>query len=130
VKTNSIFKIFVIALVAVIGTAVTSLSHAQILGTSALNVERRGHTATQISGGKIVVVGGENTSGVVSQAEVYDSASQTFLVVGTSTARTDHSATLLPDGRVLIAGGRGSAGALASTEIFNPADNSFSAGPS
>ena len=102
---------------------------AQIIADVSLNIERRGHTATSLTDGRILIVGGENTGGVVNQAEIFAPASNTFLVVGASGGRTDHTATLLSDGRVLIAGGRDGVGALASTEIFNPADNSFSAGP-
>src|SRR3954469_25821084 len=99
VKINTLSKSFVVALAALLFAAIGSASYAQVLGTASLNVERRGHTATQITGGKILVVGGENTNGVVRQAEVFDPASQTFLIVGTSAGRTDHTATLLPDGR-------------------------------
>src|SRR5690349_17447851 len=89
-----------------LGAFFASTVGAQVLGNAALNVERRGHTATELAGGKVLVVGGENANGVVGAAEVFDPASRTFLVVGTSMARTDHAATLLQDGRVLITGGR------------------------
>ena len=110
--------------------AIAVSAQAQIIDSVSLNVERRGHSATSLKDGRVLIVGGENTGGVVSQAEVFDPASNTFLVIGASSGRTDHTATLLADGRVLIAGGRDNSGPLASTEIFNPADNSFSAGPS
>ncbi|HEY1269405.1 MAG TPA: kelch repeat-containing protein, partial [Candidatus Binatia bacterium] len=122
--TQLVFVVF-----ALVGAFFASTAGAQILGNAALNVERRGHTATEIAVGKVLVVGGENANGVVGQAEVFDPASRTFLVIGTSMARTDHAATPLQDGRVLITGGRDQTSALAATEIFNPADNSFSAGP-
>ena len=127
---TSILKTVVIAVLAMVGASFASSARAQVLGTAYLNVERRGHTATEIAGGKILVVGGENTNGAVSQAEVFDPATRTFLIIGTATPRTDHTATLLSDGRVLIAGGRDESGALNATEIFNPADNSFSSGSS
>src|ERR1051326_6128001 len=127
---TSILKTVVIAVLAMVGASFASSARAQVLGTAYLNVERRGHTATEIAGGKILVVGGENTNGAVSQAEVFDPATRTFLIIGTATPRTDHTATLLSDGRVLIAGGRDESGALNAAEIFNPADNSFSSGSS
>src|SRR5258706_8946468 len=110
--------------------AISFASHAQVLGTASLNVERRGHTATQLKDGKILVAGGENTGGVVSQAEVFDPATHVFLIVGPCAGRRAHTATVLSDGRVLLTAGRAQVSALDSTEIFNPADNSFSPGPS
>jgi hypothetical protein len=107
-----------------------STSGAQVVPTASLNVERRGHTATQLADGKILVVGGENANGPVSQAEVFDPSSHTFSALTSSNARTDHTATLMADGRVLVTGGRDSYSLLDSTEIFNPATNSFSPGPS
>src|SRR5919108_4177301 len=109
----------------------SSLSLAQILGTGQLNTERRGHTATLLQNGKILIVGGENQSGILSQAEVFDPASLTSPPAPAAVSpRTDHTATLLPDGRVLISGGRDQVGALDSTEIYDPALGSFSSGPS
>ena len=90
-------------------------SFAQILGTAQLNVERRGHSATLLEDGKVLIVGGENLSGMVSQAEIVDPVSQTSsLVAAPITARTDHTATRLSDGRVLVMGGRDQSGSLAS----------------
>ena len=109
--------------------AIAVSAHAQIIDGVSLNVERRGHSATLLKDGRVLIVGGENTAGLVGQAEIFDPSSNTFLVLGASSARTDHTATLLADGRVLITGGRDGLGALATTDIFNPADNSFSAGP-
>jgi len=95
-----------------------------------LNIARRAHTATRLSDGKVLICGGENAGGLVTQAELYDPATGIFSVSGNLNApRADHTATLLPDGRVLIAGGRGSVGDLASTEIFNPITGTFSTGP-
>ena len=48
---------------------------AQVVANASLNVEHRGHTATQLKDGKILVIGGENASGPVSQAEIFDPSS-------------------------------------------------------
>src|SRR5687767_9511435 len=76
---------------------------AQILGTGQLNIERRSHTATLLQDGKVLIVGGDNQNGMVSQAEIFDPVSQTSALAGSLiSARTDHTATGLPDSRVLV----------------------------
>src|SRR5262245_34855472 len=105
-------------------------SFAQIAGTVQLNIERRGHTATLLEDGKVLIVGGDNQSGIVNQVELLDPASQTSsLAAMPIVARTDHSATILADGRVLIIGGRDQNGSLTSTEIYNLLTATFTAGP-
>ena len=93
-------------------------------------VERRGHTATLLGDGRVLIVGGENSGGLISQSEIFDPTAGTFAVGGNlNSPRADHSATRLADGRVLIAGGRGAAGALPTTEIFDPTTGAFASGP-
>jgi hypothetical protein len=93
--------------------------------------ERRGHTATRLANGRVLIAGGENSTGPLNQTEIYDPSAATFSPAGNmNAARVDHSATLLADGRVLIIGGRNSSGALDSTEIFDPATGAFTSGPS
>jgi hypothetical protein len=96
----------------------------------ALNIARRGHTATVLSTGKILITGGENQNGFVTETEIFDPSTQAFAVSGNlNVARADHSTTQLSDGRVLIAGGRGEVGKLNSTEIFDPMSGAFTNGP-
>src|SRR6266542_6096976 len=99
-------------------------------GSSTMTVARRGHTATRLSDGRVLIIGGENADGFVTAAEIFDSATGTFSISGNlNTPRADHTATRLSDGRVLIAGGRGALGSLNSTEIFDPASGAFTSGP-
>src|SRR6185503_16692599 len=78
----------VVGLLASLASVVPSF--AQILATSQLNVERRGHTATLLEDGRVLIVGGDNSNGMVSQAEIFDSVSQTATIIGGSiAARTD-----------------------------------------
>src|SRR5882724_1953390 len=114
--------------VALLAVALSSLSSAQVVGSGDMQVARQGHTATLLADGRIVLIGGENASGPVGEAEVYDPISGTFSPAGSLVVpRADHSATLRADGRVLVAGGRANALLLNSTEVFDPATGSFAA---
>ena len=108
----------------------STLGSSQIVGTGHLSVERRSHSATLLESGKVLIVGGDNQNGIVSQSEIFDPVSQTSaLTAALITPRTDHSATRLSDGRVLVIGGRDLTASLQSTEIYNPFTTSFLAGP-
>jgi hypothetical protein len=68
-----------------------------------------GRTATMLTNGKVLVVGGE-TAGIqhqfLSNGSLYDSDLGTFTATGNlSVGQHNHTATLLPNGKVLIAGG-------------------------
>jgi hypothetical protein len=95
-----------------------------------LNKARCGHTATLLTDGKVLIVGGEDANGFVNEAEIFDPTTDTFSASGNLNApRANHTATLLSDGRILVAGGRGMPGLLNSTEIFDPATGAFTSGP-
>jgi hypothetical protein len=109
--------------------AQTSLASG-VAGSARLIRERRGHTATAIGGGKVLVAGGQNLSGALADVEIFDAATGTFTVASRLlTPRAEHTATRLADGRVFLVGGRGTE-ALTSTEFFDAARNVFSSGPS
>ena len=57
----------------ILATAAPSL--AQVLGASQLAIGRRGHTATLLNNGRILVVGGENAAGAAAQSELIDPSS-------------------------------------------------------
>lgn len=92
---------------------------------------RAAHSATRLSDGSVLVVGGMNKNGVFyDEAEVFDPAANTFAKLpGKMTKkRVSHSATLLTDGRILIAGGWSNrTGPEASAEIFDPNTKQFTA---
>jgi hypothetical protein len=124
-------KRFLIVAVLAVVLLYSTFAFSQIIGTGQLNIERRGHSATLLEDGKVLIVGGDNQNGAVSQAEVFDPASQTSALAATSiTPRTDHSATRLSNGRVLVIGGRDQSASLQSTEIYDPVTLSFVVGPS
>ena len=103
---------------------------AETATSESMTAERHGHTATRLADGRILIAGGENGSGTLNQAELYDPAADNFSAAANMTAaRSGHSATRLADGRVLIAGGNNGGIATASTEIFDPATGVFTSGP-
>jgi len=90
-------------------------------------VPRSGHTATLLNNGKVLIVGGYNSS-YLSTAELYDPATGVFtLLTGALTvSRAYHTAVLQPDGQVMIAGGYNGT-YLNTIEIFNPKLLTFTA---
>ncbi|MEO8215997.1 MAG: kelch repeat-containing protein [Acidobacteriota bacterium] len=85
--------------------------------TGALNTARRGHSATLLRDGRVLVAGGTGagcSSPATRSAELYDAVSGTWTPTGDlTTARSNHTATLLQNGEVLVAGD--------SAELYDPA---------
>ena len=88
-----------------------------------LAVPRAFHSATVLPDGTVLVLGGENASGVPMQAaERFDPEIGQFVPAPRSTflPRSRHTATLMPDGRLLVAGGRSANGsAIADLELVD-----------
>jgi Galactose oxidase, central domain len=90
--------------------------HANRWSTVASMAEARDeYTATLLSNGRLLVVGGTGQS----RAEVYDPARNVWSTASATMNRYLHTATRLPDGRVLVVGGYG-VESLDSALLFDP----------
>jgi RHS repeat-associated protein len=91
-----------------------------------------GQTATLLSDGRWLLLGGESEGSALSKAAIKDARTgeTSELPNGLQQARAWHSAVTLPDGTVLIYGGVSGRGqVLDSAELFNPETMSFEALP-
>jgi len=90
---------------------------------SPLNTGRYGHTASLLSNGQVLIVGG-NVSGSttnLTNTELFNPTNNTWTSVGSMRDdRTGHTATVLANGKVLVTGGNGAASTLNTTELFDP----------
>jgi hypothetical protein len=99
---------------------------ATFAATGSMHHARTSPTATLLNTDKVLIVGGNTSSGDLT-AELYDPATGTFYDAGSTTIlRTGHTSTRLLDGRVLIAGGTGTDGTGTSTaELYDPTLGTF-----
>lgn len=97
--------------------------------SSSMGVARDYATATSVAGGKVLVAGGDSTSGFLASAEVFDPVSGSFSpTTGSLTAaREAAGATALADGKALVVGGYGNSGFLTSANVYDPATGNFTA---
>ena len=110
----------IIGLTASAGVAVFAQSSGTWTNTGSMNIPRAGHTSTLLQTGEVLVTGGENATGFLASAELYNPSTGQWMVTGSmTTPRINHRATLLQNGEVLVSGGDNSTGSLASAELYN-----------
>ena len=89
----------------------------------------RGHTATLLADGRVLVVGGAAINEPIPSAELYAPGTGTWTATApmVEVHGRGHTATLLPDGRVLVVGGDQAGTKQAGAELYDPATGSWSA---
>jgi hypothetical protein len=96
-----------------------------------LQTPRIDASIASLPNGQVLIAGGQNSSGTLTSAELFDPTDDTFTALGQAgatelqQARLGATATALADGLVLIAGGFDGAGDLQSAELFDPAHDTF-----
>jgi uncharacterized protein (TIGR03437 family) len=102
--------------------------------TGALSTARSLHTATSLTNGKVLVVGGINVLSPcctnTGNAELYDPNTGQFSATGNpATPRSNHIAVRLHNGKVLIASGNGApfSNILNTAELYDPATGQWGA---
>ncbi len=106
--------------------------------TGSMASAREGHTATVLSTGKVLVVGGTDGSTALATAELYDGTTGTWAATASMTgARALHSAVQLnaganstTSGKVLIAGGRNGATTQDTAQLYSPSGGTWTAAAS
>src|SRR5262249_23358569 len=112
--------------------ATVAVVHGATIGaTGNLSTTRDRFSATLLTSGQVLVVGGIGPSGTLSSAERYDPATGTWSAAASASAlRSYHPATLLPSGKVFVVGGFDGSNALSSAEIYDPTTNTWAAAAS
>jgi MYXO-CTERM domain-containing protein len=82
---------------------------------------RSRHTASLLTNGQVLAVGGTDGTTDLASAELFDPVLGAWTSTGAmAQAREQHSAVVLGNGKVLVAGGLHAGGALGSVEIYDP----------
>jgi hypothetical protein len=111
-------KTTLLSFVAIAGIAIAQSAGAFTAGSN-MTTARSQHTATMLADSTVLIAGGYNSSGPVSNAEVYDSVTDAFTPTGAMLNDSVNTATLLADGRVLLVGTH--------AQLYDPSTRTFTA---
>jgi hypothetical protein len=117
-----------LALGVIILVAASALSqdNAPTAGPEGVVARLPGQSATMLSDGSLLLLGGKNAHGVSSAAYIQQATAKTHLASHMHIARAWQSAAVLPDGTIAIMGGVGSNGKQVGTiERFDPKTQTF-----
>jgi len=99
---------------------------------ASMATDRKGHTAVNLSSGKVLVTGGikEDQDGHLTASEIYDPATNTWTTVASmNEGRWHHRMTALPSGRIMVSGGSVLGSSTASVEVYDPDLNTWTTLP-
>lgn len=93
-----------------------------------MSTARAYHTATLLTDGRVLVVGGvDNTGTTLASAEIYDPTSDTWTSAPAyQLAVAYHAAIRLSSGKVLVAGGRSGSTYRSASAVYDPTGNTWS----
>ncbi|CAF5217523.1 unnamed protein product, partial [Rotaria magnacalcarata] len=75
------------------------------INTTSMNIERFYHTASVLTNGKVLVVGGVSST-YLNSSELYDPSTGTWTSTGSMNfGRDRHTASVLANGKVIVTGG-------------------------
>ncbi len=78
--------------------------------------------------GRVLVVGGEDSTATTNTVDAFDPSGQTFTASGAlTTPRQGHAAALLQNGKVLVSGGKSGASILNTAETYDTSTGRFTA---
>jgi len=86
------------------------------------------HTATVLSSGKVLILGGKDAADIIQNtAEIYDPASGTFSATASAMLEYRYrcAATLLANGKVLVSGGQSRFSTSDTAELYDPITDAF-----
>lgn len=106
--------------------------------TGQMTEGRRDASATRLADGRVLILGGRQSSTILNSADLFDPATGTFTpVAAMGTRRAGHAAVLLHDGRVAIIGSEtepgidgGSVAAKPDVVYYDTENEQYTAGPS
>ena len=110
-----------------VASATATFDSTRNSGNTIINMvtSRSYQTSTLLPNGTVLIAGGENGGGALTNCELFDPVAKSWTATGNlgggaSWTREFHTATLLPNGKVLVTGGAGSDSNTPNTaELFN-----------